>query len=134
MSVIVSVDPGREKCGIAVVDSSGSILKRKVVPTISVIDDLLELTEKYSADKILIGSGTFSKTIKKKIIDSMPSINIAVVDETHSTEIARKLYFKEYPPKGIFKIIPLGLQIPPVPYDDFAAVVLAKKYLNLSII
>ncbi|MBR0518487.1 Holliday junction resolvase RuvX [bacterium] len=134
MSVIVSVDPGREKCGIAVVDSSGNILKRKVVTTSSVIDNLLELTEKYSADKILIGSGTNSKTIKKRIIDSIPNIPIDIVDETHSTEIARKLYFKEYPPKGIFKIIPIGLQIPPVPYDDFAAVVLAKKYLNLSII
>ncbi len=134
MSVIVSVDPGREKCGIAVVDSSGTVLKRKVVTTISVIDNLLELTEKYSADKILIGSGTNSKTIKKRIIDSIPNIPIDIVDETHSTEIARKLYFKEYPPKGIFKIIPIGLQIPPVPYDDFAAVVLAKKYLNLSII
>ncbi len=134
MSVIVSVDPGREKCGIAVVDSSGTVLKRKVVTTISVIDNLLELTEKYSADKILIGSGTNSKTIKKRIIESIPNIPIDIVDETHSTEIARKLYFKEYPPKGIFKIIPIGLQIPPVPYDDFAAVVLAKKYLNLSII
>ena len=134
MSVIVSVDPGREKCGIAVVDSSGTVLKRKVVTTISVIDNLLELTEKYSDDKILIGSGTNSKTIKKRIIDSIPNIPIDIVDETHSTEIARKLYFKEYPPKGIFKIIPIGLQIPPVPYDDFAAVVLAKKYLNLSII
>ena len=134
MSVIVSVDPGREKCGIAVVDSSGTVLKRKVVTTLSVIDNLLELTEKYSADKILIGSGTNSKTIKKRIIESIPNIPIDIVDETHSTEIARKLYFKEYPPKGIFKIIPIGLQIPPVPYDDFAAVVLAKKYLNLSII
>ncbi len=134
MSVIVSVDPGREKCGIAVVDSSGTVLKRKVVTTNSVVDNLLELTEKYSADKILIGSGTNSKTIKKRIIDSIPNIPIDIVDETHSTEIARKLYFKEYPPKGIFKIIPIGLQIPPVPYDDFAAVVLAKKYLNLSII
>ena len=130
MSVIVSVDPGREKCGIAVVDSSGTVLKRKVVTTISVIDNLLELTEKYSADKILIGSGTNSKTINKRIIESIPNIPIDIVDETHSTEIARKLYFKEYPPKGIFKIIPIGLQIPPVPYDDFAAVVLAKKYLN----
>ena len=134
MSVIISIDPGKAKCGIAVVDSSGTVLKRKVVTTISVIDNLLELTEKYSADKILIGSGTNSKTIKKRIIESIPNIPIDIVDETHSTEIARKLYFKEYPPKGIFKIIPIGLQIPPVPYDDFAAVVLAKKYLNLSII
>lgn len=133
MSVIVSVDPGREKCGIAVVNSSGTVLKRKVVATNNIIDNLLEFTDIYSADKIVIGSGTFSKTVKKMIIESLPNIPIFVVDETHSTEIARKLYFKEYPPKGIFKIIPLGLQIPPVPYDDFAAVVLAKKYLNLNV-
>ena len=134
MSVIISIDPGKAKCGIAVVNSSGEVLKRKVVSTTIIVEKLSEFINKYSAEKFLIGSGTFSKTVKKMITDLLPNITIEVVDEKHSTEVARKLYFKEYPPKGIFKIIPLGLQIPPVPYDDFAAVVLAKKYLNLSIL
>lgn len=134
MSVIISIDPGKAKCGIAVVNSSGEVLKRKVVSTTIIVETLSEFINKYSAEKFLIGSGTFSKTVKKMITDLLPNITIEVVDEKHSTEVARKLYFKEYPPKGIFKIIPLGLQIPPVPYDDFAAVVLAKKYLNLSIL
>ena len=134
MSVIISIDPGKAKCGIAVVNSSGEVLKREVVSTTIIVETLSEFINKYSAEKFLIGSGTFSKTVKKMITDLLPNITIEVVDEKHSTEVARKLYFKEYPPKGIFKIIPLGLQIPPVPYDDFAAVVLAKKYLNLSIL
>ena len=132
--MIISIDPGKAKCGIAVVNSSGEVLKRKVVSTTIIVETLSEFINKYSAEKFLIGSGTFSKTVKKMITDLLPNITIEVVDEKHSTEVARKLYFKEYPPKGIFKIIPLGLQIPPVPYDDFAAVVLAKKYLNLSIL
>ena len=134
MSVIISIDPGKAKCGIAVVNSSGEVLKRKVVSTTIIVETLSEFINKYSAEKFLIGSGTFSKTVKKMITDLLPNITIEVVDEKHSTEVARKLYFKEYPPKGIFKIIPLGLQIPPVPYDDFAAIVLAKKYFNLSIL
>ena len=134
MSVIISIDPGKAKCGIAVVNSSGEVLKRKVVSTTNIVGILSEFLNEYSADKFLIGSGTFSKTVKKMIINSLPNIPIEVIDEKHSTEVARKLYFKEYPPKGIFKIIPLGLQIPPVPYDDFAAIVLAKKYFNLSIL
>ena len=132
--MIISIDPGKAKCGIAVVNSSGEVLKREVVSTTNIVEILSEFINEYSANKFLIGSGTFSKTVKKMITDLLPNITIEVVDEKHSTEVARKLYFKEYPPKGIFKIIPLGLQIPPVPYDDFAAVVLAKKYLNLSIL
>lgn len=134
MSVIISIDPGKSKCGIAVVNSSGEVLKREVVSTTNIVEILSEFINEYSANKFLIGSGTFSKTVKKMISNSLPNIPIEVIDEKYSTEVARKLYFKEYPPKGIFKIIPLGLQIPPVPYDDFAAVVLAKKYFNLSIL
>ena len=132
--MIISIDPGKSKCGIAVVNSSGEVLKREVVSTTNIVEILSEFINEYSANKFLIGSGTFSKTVKKMIINSLPNIPIEVIDEKYSTEVARKLYFKEYPPKGIFKIIPLGLQIPPVPYDDFAAVVLAKKYFNLSIL
>ena len=132
--MIISIDPGKSKCGIAVVNSSGEVLKREVVSTTNIVEILSEFINEYSANKFLIGSGTFSKTVKKMIINSLPNIPIEVIDEKYSTEVARKLYFKEYPPKGIFKIIPLGLQIPPVPYDDFAAVVLEKKYFNLSIL
>ena len=53
-----------------------------------------------------------------------------LVDERHTTELAKLRYFKEFPPRGLWKLVPIGLQTPPTCYDDFAAVVLAERYLE----
>ena len=52
-----------------------------------------------------------------------------VVDERHTTERARLRYYQDHPPRGLWRLVPLGLQVPPVPYDDYAAVVMAEDYL-----
>jgi hypothetical protein len=52
------------------------------------------------------------------------------VNEKHSSERARLRYFKETPPRGIWRLIPITLQVPPVPIDDYAAVIVAEDYLE----
>jgi hypothetical protein len=51
------------------------------------------------------------------------------VNERDSTLEARDLYWKEVPPRGWRRLVPLSLQVPPEPIDDFAAVVLARRHL-----
>ena len=51
-------------------------------------------------------------------------------DYLGKTVQGRKLYFQENPPKGWKKLIPLGMQVPPVPVDDYAAIVIGRKYLK----
>ena len=53
-----------------------------------------------------------------------------VVDEYRTTEMAKKEYWKVNPPRGLKKLIPLGMQVPPVPVDDFVAVILARRYIS----
>ncbi|MCH3914335.1 MAG: hypothetical protein LKE29_03425 [Acidaminococcaceae bacterium] len=49
----------------------------------------------------------------------------------HSTEEARKLYWQVNPPKGLRKLLPTSMQVPPENLDGLAAVVLVKRYLKM---
>ena len=42
---------------------------------------------------------------------------------------ARELYFREHPPRGWRRLVPTGLQLPPVPVDDYAAILIARRFL-----
>ena len=70
-----------------------------------------------------------TKEIAEAIQEST-NVDLKLVDERHTTEMAKVRYFQEFPPRGLWKLVPIGLQTPPTCYDDFAAVVLAERYLE----
>ena len=51
-----------------------------------------------------------------------------MIDESHSTEEARKLYWQYNPPTGWRKFVPKGMQFPPEPVDDLTAYIIGKRY------
>lgn len=128
-SCVMAVDPGRKKCGLAVVSSETGILDRTVVPCEEFSDVLRTMFEKHRPQLVLLGSSTGSKPIKAAIKKTL-AVEPKLVDEKHTTELAKLRYFREFPPKGFWKLVPLGLQTPPICYDDFAAVVMAERYLE----
>jgi len=128
MKLVLSIDPGREKCGMAVVSQDEAVFK-KVIKTEDLVNEFSFLKEKYSPDTFVIGSGTGSSKLAKTLKENF-GITLEVINEKHSTELARIRFFEENPPKGLMRLIPLGLQLPPVPYDDYAAVIIAEKYLE----
>ena len=130
--IIIAIDPGTKKCGYAVVDSNLSVLQRKVTVTEKITESVKESFIVYKAEKIILGNGTNYKQIEKKLREHFPQIKIILIEEDFSTLEARKKYFKAHPSRGIFKLIPLSLRVPPCHYDDFVAVLLAEKYFKIS--
>jgi RNase H-fold protein (predicted Holliday junction resolvase) len=126
---VLAVDPGRKKCGLAVVSRQSGILERLVVPCEEFSSTLRELFQKHRPRTVLLGSSTGSKPIGATIRKDL-KVEPKLVDEKHTTELAKLRYFKEYPPRGLWKLVPLGLRTPPTCYDDFAAVVMAERYLE----
>ena len=57
-------------------------------------------------------------------------IPVEIVDEYRTTDDARRAYWKAHPPRGWRRFLPTGMQVPPVPVDDFVAVLLAQRYLT----
>jgi RNase H-fold protein (predicted Holliday junction resolvase) len=125
---LISIDPGKDKIGVALLDLKGEIIYRKIIPSDKLLICLDALIKESS--KILIGNGTFSTGIIKFIKEKYKSIQIIEVDEKNSTQEAKKLYFKYNPPKGLYKLFPAGLLSPTEPVDDLAAVVIARRYLK----
>ncbi|PKP61051.1 resolvase [Candidatus Atribacteria bacterium HGW-Atribacteria-1] len=129
---IIAIDPGTKKCGYAVVDSSLSVLQREVISTEEITKAIENSLNIYKIDKIILGNGTNSKNLEKRLKNHFPQLKIILIEEDFSTLEARKKYFEAHPPQGIFKFIPLSLRVPSCHYDDFAAVLLAEKYFRNS--
>ena len=123
---ILAIDPGREKTGIAILKNS-DVLEHKIINSEELVQIIKSLLEKYIIKTIVMGNGTSSKKkydlLKREFIDR----DIVLINEYRTTDEARKLYFQENPPKGWKKLIPLGMQVPPVPVDDYAAIVIGRK-------
>ena len=128
--IIIAIDPGTKKCGYAVVDSNLSILQREVISTEKIAKNIEDSLNIYKINKIILGNGTNYKSIEERLKNYFSRLKIILIEEEFSTLEARKKYFKAHPPRGIFKLIPLSLRVPPCHYDDFVAVLLAENYFK----
>ena len=126
---IAALDPGRDKCGFAVLDAGGTILYQQVIATVSLVTEIEATKATYGFSRLLIGNGTTSKEAQKKLAQ-LSSLEIIVRDEYRTTQMARGEYWKANPPQGWRRLIPVTMQVPPVPVDDFVAVILARRYLR----
>ena len=125
----LGIDPGRSKTGLALVDADGNIKKLRVAATSDLAAELTQFTRDAELASIVIGNGTNSANVEQiaeKVLFGLP---FTVIKEAHSSEEARKLYWQVNPPAGWRRIVPLGLLVPPVPLDAYAAVILVRRYL-----
>ncbi len=131
--MIIALDPGREKCGIAVVHKQQGMLMKDVIQTNELAIKIQELIAQYHISQIVIGDGTSSREAKKILeeikINNQP-MRIILIDEKHSTDEARCRYWAENPPRGLKRLIPTTMQVPPKPVDDYVAVILAERYFS----
>lgn len=127
---IIAIDPGSEKCGMAVLGQDKEIFEQRIVPTEKLIDILKSLIFKYRITAIAIGSGTTGKYTRGSVQHTFPATKIVTVNEYRTTDEARKRYWKKNPPKGWKRLVPQGMLVPPQPVDDLAAVIIGEKYLD----
>ena len=127
-TVVVAVDPGREKCGLAAVSREGT-LERTIVQTADVAQAVAELASRRGAVVIVVGSRTGSEQARATIEQAATGLPVVTVEEHMTTMEARARYWRENPPGCLGRLIPEGMRLPPRPLDDYAAVLLAERYL-----
>jgi len=131
--MILGFDPGRDKCGLAVMGREQQLLYHQVVPSQEAIATIQQLCQQFVVEIIVMGDQTTAKSWKQKISHDLPtSVPIVLVDERYSSLEARDRYWQMYPPKGIQRLIPQGLREPPRPVDDIVAILLIERYLQLG--
>lgn len=126
----LGIDPGRSKTGLALVNGAGKIVKLHIAESQNIDNEIVEFIKNSCPVHIVLGNGTNSRNIGESVKRVLPDVMVAVVEEAHSTEEARALYWQENPPKGLKKLIPLGMLVPPVPLDAYAAVILVRRFLE----
>ena len=118
---VLAVDPGRDKCGIAVVRADGQVLYRGIVSATQVGDQVPQLVKQYDVVRLLLGDRTAAKEVGRRLRESGCPLEPLLIDEHRSSEEGRRRYFRDDPRRG--------LQTPPRAYDDYVAVILAERYL-----
>jgi RNase H-fold protein (predicted Holliday junction resolvase) len=126
--VVLAVDPGRGKCGVAVC-SDGRVLAKTIVAQAHLPDMVREWIDTYGVTSVVVGNLTGSGAVLAALGD-LGGVPVTQADEAGTTLLARARYFAEHPPRGWRRLVPLGLQTPPEPYDDYVAVLLAERALG----
>ena len=126
MTSILGLDPGREKIGLAIVDQlSGAILWRAIIAPADLETTIQNLP--HPIETIALGDSTASANARDVLEKTCPHWKIELVNEHGSTLQARELYWQAHPPRGWRRLVPLALQVPPEPLDDFAAAIIARR-------
>lgn len=131
---VLSIDPGTEKCGIAVVtrasEDTSRTLHREIAETPRLVVRVMNLLSQYpEIEAVLIGNATRGAALAKALTPSLPpGMPLHRVDEAFTSQRARTRFQIENPPRGWQKMVPPGMRTPPRAYDDYVAVLLAEDF------
>ena len=127
MPRVITIDPGKSKCGLVLAE----ITEKKVYEAIVVKSELLENylrklinTEKIS--QIIIGNGTTSREIKKKL--NFFKKEIITFEEKNTTFRAKARYFELFPISGMKFLIPREVFILNKNLDAVSALIILEDY------
>ncbi|MBQ7568163.1 pre-16S rRNA-processing nuclease YqgF [bacterium] len=127
--VVLAIDPGSKKSGVALVSSDAGILRRAIVPVEKLKEYCREFVQGTAVDAVIVGGSTGSKAVCAAVSEAL-GVQPVTVDERYTTERAKMRYFSDNPPRGWRRWLPSGLLYPPVPFDDYAAVIMAEDYIE----
>jgi RNase H-fold protein (predicted Holliday junction resolvase) len=126
--MVLGVDPGTRKCGYALVEPG---VPAPVVLGIAPLAELRAVVERiattYPLAIVALGCGTNSAHVAS--ILATVGVAHALVDERETTLRARARFFDDHPPRGWKRLIPRGMLLPDRPIDDYAALLIAERYL-----
>jgi hypothetical protein len=111
----------------------GRVLARAVVAPAELPGLVTRLAAEHAVGVVVVGGGTGSRQVVAALSGLRMSSrlpDLSVEEEQNTTLAARRRYFEDHPPQGWRRLIPLSFQVPPEPYDDYAAVVIAEGYLG----
>lgn len=130
--VILGFDPGRQKCGLAIMGLDRSLYYHQVIQAEAAIATIQTLRQQFPVSIVVMGNQTSANEWKQRLTeDADPDPpRVVLVDERYSTLEARDRYWQMYPPRGILRLLPKGMRTPPRPIDDIVAILLIERYLE----
>ena len=131
MARVVTIDPGKSKCGFVLADIS----EKKVYKAIILKSELLEnylrnLITAEDIEQIIIGNGTTSREIREKL--HFFKKKIITFEEKNTTYRAKARYFELFPMSGLKFLIPREIFILNKNLDAISALIILEDYCKIK--
>ena len=131
MIKLISIDPGRYKCGLVLAEISEKKIYQAVTLKSEHIEDYVRnLNTLEDISKIIIGNGTTSREIKEKL--TFFKKEIIIVEEKNTTYRAKERYFELFPISGLKFLIPREVFILNKNLDAIAALIILEDYCKMK--
>jgi RNase H-fold protein (predicted Holliday junction resolvase) len=131
---VLAVDPGTSKMGWALVDGKGETESQGIILMEGWMDELGRLLQDRNVFVVVMGDGTNQSNMEEGLSRLLPQTQFVVIDEKESTVEAWQLKRQEEAGGNPFRQLAFFFcqLFAPVPVDDYAARVLALRYLKKS--
>ena len=131
MSRVITIDPGKSKCGLVLAEIS----EKKVYKAIILKSELLEnyvrhLIAAEDISQIIIGNGTTSKEIREKLYFFKKEI--ITFEEKNTTYRAKARYFELFPISGLKFLMPREVFILNKNLDAISALIILEDYCKMK--
>ncbi len=131
MAKVISIDPGKNKCGLILAEISEKKVYQAIIVNTELISDyIINLNNIENISKIIIGNGTTSGDIKKKL-DFFKKEKITF-DEKNTTFRAKARYFELFPISGFKLLIPREFFIINKNLDALSALIILEDYYKIK--
>ncbi len=127
MPRVITIDPGKSKCGLILAEIS----EKKVYKAIILKSELLEnyvrtLIAAEDISQIIIGNGTTSREIREKLFFFKKEI--ITFEEKNTTYRAKARYFQLFPISGLKFFLPRDFFILNKNLDAISALIILEDY------
>ena len=131
MPRLITIDPGKSKCGLVLAEIS----EKKVYKAIIIKSELLEkyvrnLINTEDISQIIIGNGTTSKEIREKLYFFKKEI--ITFEEKNTTYRAKSRYFELFPISGLKFLMPREVFILNKNLDAISALIILEDYCKIK--
>ncbi len=131
MVKLISIDPGKYKCGLVLAEISEKKIHKAIIIKRELLEDYLrKLINVEDISKIIIGNGTTSVEIKEKL--DFFKKEIVTFEEKNTTYRAKARYFELFPIKGLKFLIPREIFILNKNLDAISALIILEDYCKMK--
>ena len=127
--VVIAIDPGTHKCGVAVLTGAGEVTFKDIISRDDVVGKVKAWHDRYPGSVVVVGAATQGKAVMNELSERV-GIEADIVDESNTTDEARELFWAENRPGCTWGIFPPSFRPIPRPIDDYAAIVIGRRFLK----
>ena len=131
MARVVTIDPGKSKCGLVLAEISEKIVYKAIILKSELLENYLRnLITAEDIEQIIIGNGTTSREIREKL--HFFKKEIITFEEKNTTYRAKARYFELFPISGLKSLIPREIFIINKNLDAISALIILEDYCKMK--